>query len=175
MRALRGRYTKMPYEREPVHGEFSLAHKSLVFQIVNNAREQAFRGSPDTPEASLLTNDCRTIRCRLIIGGPYRFEVAILAEAIRELRLERKPLWHSVQIRELAPGRGRNGTRYRFEILVSFQRDYPEIEKISLLGGEKLEATDSGSQSDAAGAAPNWARPGRPGMPFGRDRSDKKD
>lgn len=133
-------YEPKPFKSEPTFEAWQTAHKPILTQIVAAARTTAI---PETPAVSVAPSECHTIRCRFTVTGPDQAALDQLVEILKQLELDGGSLWHSFTAgaSALEPSK-REGVpeRYKVELTVSFMRDLPHLEHISVPGKGPLRS-----------------------------------
>lgn len=118
---LRTRYTKHPFTVEPKNGAFARYATPRLRRVVASARARAFQGAPEPSPMRTTDFECRTVRCRFRTrdaAGPH--EVDLLADALREVKKDGKPVFADVQV---TPAVAKDAAGYDAWIVVTLARD----------------------------------------------------
>lgn len=129
-------YEPEDFKKEPTFDAWQTAHKPLLAQIVQNARQIGFAEPPPT---SVIGSECHTIRCRFQLTGSEADLDAVIP-VLEGLKLGDGPLWHSFKADEPAPDKKDTAGRYKAQITVSFTRDLPPMAEIHIPGKGPLSA-----------------------------------
>lgn len=146
---LYGYYDPTEYKDEPTFEAWQSAHKPLISQIVHAVRQVGFN---EPPGVSVLSSECKTIRCRFTLVGPDAQQVQQLVDMLRGLEVAGGPLWHAFDAAAPTPEKkGDKSGRMKAQITASFTRDLPALADMTLPG--------KGSLRDATPATPPGAAP----------------
>ncbi len=97
------RWSKEPYEGEPIKGKWGRRQQSIVNKAVVVARKEAFDGAPEEPRVVVSGTQCRTIRCRFLLRSPFEHELALTVKTMRQLQADGEPLWRSLETKPVDP------------------------------------------------------------------------
>ena len=96
-------YSGKSFAGEPVDSPWARKFQAHINKAVVVARAAAFEGAPEPPQVVLTSAECKTIRCRFVLRGPFAHEVDLLADAVERLKLGAGPLWRDVERRTVPP------------------------------------------------------------------------
>jgi hypothetical protein len=139
---LREAYGELAFKSEPTFEAWSVAHRPLITQIITATRLQVFKGVVPSPSISTSNVECHTIRCRFTLSSNKEEDLQSLLDALASLKLDGAPLWHTWKpeaIAEEPTKRANARPRMRTNVLVSFRRDLPKVDAITLESGAPLK------------------------------------
>lgn len=174
---LHAAYDKVAFKSEPTFEAWSVAHRPLITQIITATRLQAFKGVTPSPSISTSQVECHTIRCRFTLSSSKEEDLQRLLDALAGLQLDGASLWHIWKpdpIAEEPSKRANAKPRMRTQVLVSFARDLPKVDAITLESGAPLKPAAvaplkaSGTNSPTpATSKPTTTQTTRPTSPAG--------
>jgi hypothetical protein len=139
---VREAYGAAAFKSEPTFEAWSAAHRPLINQVVASARVQAFKGVTPIPSISVTGVECHTIRCRFSLTSAKTEDIQKLIDTLQGLQLDGAGLWHSFKADpfvEEPSKRSGAAPRMRTAVEVSFLRDLPKVDKITLADGAPLK------------------------------------
>jgi hypothetical protein len=139
---VREAYGAAAFKSEPTFEAWSAAHRPLINQVVASARVQTFKGVTPIPSISVTGVECHTIRCRFSLTSTKTEDIQQLIDTLQGLQLDGAGLWHSFKPEpfvEEPSKRAGAAPRMRTALEVSFLRDLPKIDKITLADGTPLK------------------------------------
>lgn len=134
-------YDGVAFKSEPTFEAWSAAHRPLITQIVTATRTQTFKGVTPPPSVSTSNVECHTIRCRFTLSSTDREHLQTLLDALATLKIDDVPLWYAWKHDKLVeePAKRPNAKpRVKTVVTVSFSRDLPKLDTITLAGGAPL-------------------------------------
>lgn len=139
---VREAYGAAAFKSEPTFEAWSAVHRPLINQVVASARVQTFKGVTPIPSISVTGVECHTIRCRFNLTSAKTEDIQKLIDTLQGLQLDGASLWHTFQPEpfvEEPSKRAGAAPRMRTSLEVSFLRDLPKIDKITLADGTPLK------------------------------------
>lgn len=167
-------YDGVAFKAEPTFEAWSVAHRPLITQIITATRLQTFKGLVPSPSVSTSNVECHTVRCRFTLSSSKQEDLQLLLDALAGLQFEGAPLWHTWKPDEIAeePAKRANAKpRMRTQVLVSFARDLPKVDRINLQSGAPLKPATitpvkvPGPSAGAPTQSPSTVTPPVPGGP----------
>lgn len=154
---VREAYAAAAFKSEPTFEAWSLAHRPLINQIVAAARVQAFKGVTPIPSISVTGVECHTVRCRFNLTSGKTEDIQKLIDTLQGLQLDGAGLWHSFKPEpfvEEPSKRAGAPARMRTGVEVSFLRDLPKVDKITLADGSPLKQPPPQAPAAVPGSIP---------------------
>ena len=137
---LRGQFMGTDFKGEPINEPWARKYQGILNSAAAVAREEAFAGSPDAPQVTLTKPECRKVRCRFLLRGPYHHEVLYLLSYIRGLTAHGEPLFHSFDAEVVEPPEdGSSLEDFYVQVYVAFTRDSVKSDRIRTAGSEEPE------------------------------------
>lgn len=147
-------YEPEDFKKEPTFDAWQTAHKPLISQLVQSARQV---GLEPAPAVSVTGTECHTIRCRFTLTGDEK-DLAAVIPVLRDLRLGADSLWHSFVADEPSADKKDTGGRFKAQLTVSFTRDIPALTAIEVPGKGRLSVprlTPSATPTGPAATGPS--------------------
>ncbi|MFO0637418.1 MAG: hypothetical protein U0168_31720 [Nannocystaceae bacterium] len=161
------RYETVDFDAEPMKSAWARPHQTLVNKAVTYARSIAFEGAPEEPRVSVEAVECRTIRCRFVLRGPFAHEVELLAETLSQVTAGGSNIWRSyVRARVDAPKPDQPKSDTYVQVTVVFREDNLDSADFELPqeGGGAVEDTEP-RRRPPEGAADDDDEPNEAGEP----------
>lgn len=152
-------YEPEDFKKEPTFDAWQTAHKPLLAQIVQNARQL---GLEPAPAINVVGTECHTIRCRFNLTGEQK-DLEQFIPVLRDLRLGDGSLWHQFEAGKPALDKKDTAGRFKVLVTVSLMRDLPELTAIQVPGKGPLVPPRPATPTPAAPAIP--AAPADPTLP----------
>lgn len=139
------RYQEVDFDAEPMKSAWARPHQTLVNKAVTYARSIAFEGAPEEPRVSVEAVECRTIRCRFVLRGPFAHEVELLAETLSQVTAGGSSIWRTyVRARVDPPKPDQPKSDTYVQVTVVFREDNLDSADFELPqeGGGAVEDTE---------------------------------
>ncbi|MBK6921970.1 MAG: hypothetical protein IPH07_31525 [Deltaproteobacteria bacterium] len=123
------RFETVAFDAEPMKSAWARPHQSLLNKAITYARAQAFEGAPEEPRITVDAVECRTIRCRFVLRGPFAHEVELLSDTLSKLEVDGSSAWRSYKTAKVQPPKpDQPASDTYLEVMVAFREDNLEAE-----------------------------------------------
>lgn len=131
------RFENVAFDAEPMKSAWARPHQSLLNKAITYARTQAFEGAPEEPRITVDAVECRTIRCRFVLRGPFAHEVELLSDTISKLEVDGSSAWRSYKTSKIAPPKpDQPASDTYLEVMVAFREDNLEADDFHVPGDD---------------------------------------
>lgn len=151
-------YEPEDFKKEPTFEAWQTAHKPLLAQIVQSARQL---GLTPTPAINVVGTECHTIRCRFAVTG-NKADLERLVPVLRDLQLDGGSLWHQFTADDPVVDKKDTSGRFKVQLTVSLMRDLPALTAIQIPGKGALASARPTPSPSPAVTPPPTAPPTAP-------------
>lgn len=162
---LREYYIPLAFKTEPTFEAWQTATKSHIGQLVSAARQLAL---PSSPNITVTSSECHTIRCRFTLSSPDTESLASMVTLLQTLEQGGQTIWHTFKpgkvIEEPSKREGAEA-RHKQELVVIYQRDIPPMDRIESPGKGRLRPVTAPTLSPSTAKTPGTGIPTGTGKP----------